>query len=102
MTARIYRPSRGATQSGNARTKAWQLDYERTEPREIDPLMGWTGSGDTSTQVRISFDTKEEAVAFVERLGMPYEIDEPAPDRERRGLSYSDNFRSGRVGLWTH
>ena len=32
-------------QSGKARTKEWFLDYEPEQPREIEPLMGWTASG---------------------------------------------------------
>ena len=102
MIARIHRPTRGATQSGHARTKAWLLEYERSAPREIEPLMGWTGSSDTSAQVRLSFDTKEEAIAFVEKLGIDYRVETPPPDKERRGLSYSDNFKASRVSLWTH
>ncbi len=102
MIARIFRPARGATQSGHARTKGWVLEYERTIPREIEPLMGWTSSNETMNQVKLAFDTKEEAVAFVEKLGIQYKIDEPRPDAERRGLSYSDNFKSTRIGQWTH
>ena len=100
--ARIYRPARGATQSGRARTKVWLLDYERTEPLEIEPLMGWTGSSETEAQVKVSFDTREEAVAFTEKRGIPFEIEDSPPEEERRGLSYSDNFKSGRIGQWTH
>ena len=59
--ARIYRPTRGATQSGHARTKAWLLEYERMEPVEIEPMMGWTGSSETEMQVKVTFDTREEA-----------------------------------------
>ena len=102
MIARIHQPTRGATQSGRARTKAWLLEYERTEAREIEPLMGWTGSSETSAQVRIPFDTKEEAVAFAQKLGIAFEVEDPPPVRERRGLSYSDNFKSSRVDQWTH
>jgi hypothetical protein len=100
--ARIFRPTRGATQSGHARTKAWLLEYERSEAREIEPLMGWTGTSETESQVKVPFDTREEAVAFAQKLGIPYEVEEPSPERERRGLSYSDNFKSSRVGQWTH
>ena len=102
MIARIYRPSRGATQSGYARTKVWILEYERDVAREIEPMMGWTSSSETSSQVRLSFDTKEDAIAFIERLGIAYRVDEPLPDAERRGLSYSDNFKTTRTGQWTH
>ena len=102
MTARIYRPARGATQSGRARTKSWILDYERNEARVIEPLMGWTGSSDMNSQVTLAFDTKEDAVAFAEKRGIAYRIDEPLPAAERRGVSYSDNFKTGRLGMWTH
>ena len=44
MTARIYKPSKTAMQSGFANTKAWVLDFEPEQPREVEPLMGWTSS----------------------------------------------------------
>ncbi len=100
--ARIYRPSRGATQSGHARTKTWVLEYERTEALEIEPLMGWTGSSETEAQVKVPFDTREEAVAFAEKRGIAYDVEDSPPERERRGLSYSDNFKSSRLTPWTH
>ncbi len=101
-TARIFRPSRGATSSGRGRTKLWILQYERASARTIEPLMGWTSSSDMDAQVQLSFDTKEEAVAFAEKRGIAYHVDEPAPAAERRGLSYSDNFKTSRLGQWTH
>ena len=79
MIARIYRPRRGATQSGFARTKAWLLEIERTEPPEIEPLMGWTGSSETEMQVKVSFDTREEAVAYAEKR-----VDSPTRSKSTR------------------
>ena len=102
MVARIFRPARGATQSGRARTKSWILDYEADRARSIEPLMGWTSSSDMNAQVRLFFDTKEEAIAFAEKRGIEFRVEEPAPDPERQGLSYSDNFKSSRNGQWTH
>ena len=102
MTARIFRPTRGATQSGHARTKAWVLVFDQTTPRSIEPLMGWTSSTDMTQQVKMSFDTREEAIACCEKLGLVYRIDEPPPGRVRQGLSYSDNFKPTRLGQWTH
>ncbi|WP_395667046.1 ETC complex I subunit [Methylocella sp.] len=101
MTARIYQPSKTATQSGTARTKGWVLEFEPSEPREIDPLMGWTGSGDMKSQVKLRFAEKDEAVAYATRNGIAYRVEEPPPHR-RRIVSYSDNFRSTRLGPWTH
>ena len=101
MTARIYQPAKTAMQSGTAKTKEWVLDYEPEEPREIDPLMGWTSSGDMRQQVRLRFDTAEEAIAYCERHGIAYQVFETAP-HARRTISYSENFSFKRQDPWTH
>jgi len=98
---RIYRPSRPATQSGTATAKLWVLDFEPASPRRIDPLMGWTSSSDMKSQVRLRFATKEEAIAYAEKNGLAYRVEEVSPT-PRRILSYSDNFKSTRVDQWTH
>jgi hypothetical protein len=101
MTARIYKPARTAMQSGTAKTKEWVLDYEPEQRRVIDPLMGWTSSGDMKQQLRLQFDTKEEAIAYCERNGIAYEVFETPPQKRAR-ISYSDNFAYTRRGAWTH
>ena len=101
MTARIFRPAKSATQSGSARTKHWVLEYEPETPREIEPLMGWTSSSDMKSQVRLSFDTKEEALAYAARNGIEARVFEPVASG-RRTMSYSDNFKSSRLAPWTH
>jgi hypothetical protein len=101
MAARIYQPAKTAMQSGRARTKEWVLEHEPAAPREIDPLMGWTSSRDTETQIRLEFDTREEAVAYAERHGLAYTIIESKP-RRLQHKSYADNFKFGRIGSWTH
>lgn len=101
-SARIYRPAKDASQSGLARTKQWILEFDRTEPRETDPLMGWTSSGDMLQQVRLAFDTSEEAAAYATRVGLSYRIEEPQKPVIRKGLSYSDNFKFNRTAPWTH
>ena len=72
MTARIFKPAKNAMQSGTAKTKEWQLDYEPERPREVEPLMGWTSSTDMKQQLTLRFDSKEDAVAYCEREGIPY------------------------------
>ena len=101
MTARIYKPARSAMQSGTAKTKEWVLDYEPEEPRMVEPLMGWTSSSDMRQQVRLSFDTKEEAIAYCERHGIPFQLHE-TKERPRHGIAYADNFAYGRRSPWTH
>ncbi len=101
MAARIYKPAQTAMQSGSARTKEWLLEYEPEAPREIDPLMGWTSSRDMRAQIKLAFHTKEEAIAYAEQNGIPFQVMEPKPRRPLR-KSYADNFRFGRHGSWTH
>jgi hypothetical protein len=101
MTARIYKPARTAMQSGTANTKEWVLDYEPEQPRTVEPLMGWTSSGDMKQEVRLRFDTKEEAIAYCEREGIAYQVFESKPNTRLR-IAYSDNFAPGRRGAWTH
>ncbi|WP_181702732.1 ETC complex I subunit [Chthonobacter albigriseus] len=101
MTARIYIPSRTAMQSGQAKTKQWVLTYEQERPRGVEPLMGYTSSTDMLQQVQLSFDTKEEAIAYCTRHGIAYRVSEPKEKKAKR-MSYSDNFKFNRVESWTH
>ena len=101
MLAKIYQPSRNAMQSGQARTREWVLEFVPADAKSIDPLMGWTSSSDMRAQVRLEFATREEAIAFAEREGIPYTVREPKPRKTIR-KSYADNFKFGRIGSWTH
>ena len=101
MTVRIFKPAKTAMQSGEARTKEWILELDPAAPRSVDPLMGWTSSSDTRAQVRLEFDTKEEAIAYATREGLAYTLIEPKPRKPIR-KSYADNFRFGRTDNWTH
>jgi len=101
MTAKIYRPARTAMQSGVAKTKDWLLEFEQEQPRSIEPLMGWTSSGDMKQQLKLRFATREEAVAYAQKNGIAYQVFEPK-DASPKVLSYSDNFKVSRIGQWTH
>ena len=101
MVARIYKPTKTAMQSGHANTKEWVLEYEPGEPRQVEPLMGWTSSTDMNSQVRLRFATAEEAKAYAERHGIAYQLSEPK-ETLRRKAAYSDNFAYTRRGAWTH
>lgn len=101
MAARIYKPAKGASSSGLARTKGWVLEHEAETPREIEPLMGWTSSSDMRQQIKLNFDTQEEAIAYAEREGIAFSVEVPQQVK-RRVMSYSDNFKFNRTGPWTH
>jgi hypothetical protein len=100
MTARIYQPARSAMQSGHGKDK-WILVYEPESARQIEPLMGWTSSSDMRSQVKLHFDSKEEAIAYAERNGIAYRVEEPKLET-RKILSYSENFLPNRVVPWSH
>ena len=90
--ARITEEQRKTTQSGRAQQGVWTLEFERQEPQRPDPLTGWNGSGDTPTQVRLHFDSRDEAVAYAQRMGFDIHL-VPAPPLSLKIQAYADNFR---------
>jgi hypothetical protein len=101
MSARIYRPAKTAMQSGTAKTTRWLLEYESESDRSVEPLMGWTSSGDMKSQIKLWFDSKDDAVAYATRNGIAFRVEEPR-EATRKAVSYSDNFKFTRQGQWTH
>jgi hypothetical protein len=101
MLARIYKPARTAMQSGNAAAEKWLLEYEPELRPAADPLMGYTSSADMRRQIRLEFDTREEAVLYAERNGIPFTVSDSNETTPKK-ISYSDNFRFGRPQPWTH
>ncbi len=102
MPVRIYKPSRNAMQSGKGSSDHWVVEFEAATPRTSEPLMGWTSSADTRQQVKLSFPTREEAIAYCEREGLPHIVLPEAPVARAIKKSYSDNFKFGRTDNWTH
>ena len=100
--AKIYKPAKTAMQSGTARTRDWVLEFERSAPRRIEPLMGYTASDDTLAQVKLQFETKDDAIAYAEREGLDYRVFEMRDPRQRPAQSYADNFKHDRKVPWTH
>lgn len=90
--ARIFELDRKSTQSGRANCGLWLLEFERTQAQQPDPLTGWNGSGDTGTQVRLTFRTRDEAIAYAERRKIDYHL-LPATPAKLKLQAYSDNFR---------
>ncbi len=101
MVARIYRPAKTAMQSGKAKTERWVLDYEPESAKSVEPLMGYTSSSDMKQQVRLVFDSQDDAVAYAKRQGIAYRV-EKTQARKVRGSAYADNFKFNRVAPWTH
>ncbi len=93
MPVRIFRPAKTAMQSGKGNAKAWVLEYEPSAPKQADPLMGWLGSDDTAQQVRLTFASRDEAVAYAKRKGLDYQVLAEATKKPVAPKNYSDNFR---------
>jgi hypothetical protein len=101
MLARIYRPAKTAMQSGRAKTFEWVLEFEPASARKVDPLMGWTSSDDMNSEIRLTFGSREEAVAYAQLHEIPFQVIEPQ-DRKQIIKAYADNFAPGRRQPWTH
>jgi len=101
MRARIYQPAKTAMQSGRAKTRKWVLEYEPTRRQQLDPLMGWPGGSNTMGQVRLSFDTLDDAVAYARKHGLAYNVQQPK-ERNIRTKAYADNFAVSRKVPWSH
>ncbi|GGO91936.1 ETC complex I subunit [Stakelama pacifica] len=90
--ARIYQRPKNAMQSGRARTQEWVVEFAQTEPQEPDPLTGWAGHANTTSQVRMRFPTLEAAKDYAQREGHDYHVI-PTPERKLKLQAYADNFR---------
>ncbi|MEJ6397002.1 ETC complex I subunit [Yoonia sp. 208BN28-4] len=103
MRARIYKPAKTAMSSGTAKTNEWVLDFVNETAREIDPLMGWTSSDDTQSQVRLRFHSKEEALSYAKENGIEAIVTDPKERKQNiRAGGYAENFATNRRGAWTH
>ncbi|SEO07165.1 ETC complex I subunit [Palleronia pelagia] len=103
MPARIYRPAKTAMSSGTAKTLEWVLEYTPDEARAVDPLMGWTSSRDTQSQVRLRFATEQDARDYAESNGIDAIVTKPKTRRANiRPGGYGENFATSRRGAWTH
>jgi hypothetical protein len=89
-------------QSGRAKARGWMLVFTPAEPKALDPLTGWVGSGDTRSQVRLQFETREQAIAYAEAQGLAYEVEPETAPAAIRPKAYADNFRFGRPENWSH
>ena len=102
MQARIYKPAKTAMQSGKAKSTHWVLEFvSPRSARSVDPLMGWVSSSDTRSQVKLTFDSREEAIAYAQKENLTFSVDEPRPAK-RLVKSYSANFSADRKQPWTH
>ena len=101
MLARIYKPSKSSMSSGRARTRDWVLEFDSVAGRGNDPLMGWISSSDMDGQVKMFFETEQEAVAYCKANAVAFQVEQEKP-RRHVIKAYADNFAANRREPWTH
>ena len=88
--AKIYKPSKTATQSGLKKFDKWILEFITNDPG-INPLMGWESSDDTLSELNLEFSSKNLAIDYAKKNKIDFEIIEPNK-RKIVKKSYADNF----------
>ena len=88
--AKIYIPSKTATQSGLGKEDKWILEFE-SKDTSINPLMGWESSNDTMGEVKLEFSTKDKAIEYAKNNNISYKVIEPNK-RQFIIKSYAENF----------
>ena len=88
--AKIYIPSKTATQSGLGKEDKWILEFE-SKDTSINPLMGWESSNDTMGEVKLEFSTKDKAIEYAKNNNISYKIIQP---NKKKFIikSYAENF----------
>ncbi len=88
--AKIYIPSKTATQSGRNNSRKWVLEFIKDNSNN-DHLMNWESSKDTQSQVKLYFDKKDSAINYAKKNNIEFDIIEPKKTK-RIIKSYADNF----------
>ena len=88
--AKIYIPSKTATQSGLGKEDKWILEFE-SQDTSTNPLRGWEYSNDTLGEVKLEFSTKDKAIEYAKNNNISYKVIEP---NKRKFIikSYAENF----------
>ncbi|XP_054942528.1 NADH dehydrogenase [ubiquinone] iron-sulfur protein 4, mitochondrial isoform X2 [Physeter macrocephalus] len=93
---RIFVPARNNMQSGVNNTKKWKMEFD-TRERWENPLMGWASTADPLSNMVLTFSTKDDAIAFAEKNGWSYDVEEgrvPKPKSKSYGANFSWNKRT--------
>ena len=88
--AKIYKPAKTSMQSGRGKSNLWILEYEKLNTG-INPLTGWHTSKDTLSEIRLEFESQEEAIIYAQKNNINYYVID-SNERKFVKKSYSDNF----------
>ena len=88
--AKIYQPVKTAMQSGRARTKFWILEFTKSNSNK-DFVMGWTSSSNTGEQIKLKFETQEQAIAYAKENNIQFDL---TTHKKNKLIikAYADNF----------
>ncbi|KAG0238640.1 ETC complex I subunit conserved region-domain-containing protein [Mortierella sp. GBAus27b] len=91
---RIFQQAKAATQSGITNTGYWRLEFdtELNGGRFENELIGWASSSDYMQALAMKFITKEDAIAFADKQGWDYTVQEPNKKVFKKKV-YADNFK---------
>jgi len=101
MTIKIYVPAKTSMQSGRGKSKKWLAEYVSNSEKVKDTLMGWNSSLDTKSQIRLFFDTKDQAIEWAKKNNYQYFVQE-AKRKKIKPKNYASNFDINRKESWTH
>ena len=101
MTIKIYKPSKSSMQSGQGNTKKWLAEYISDTEQTKDTLMGWNSSLDTKSQIKVFFNTKQQAIEWAQKNNYQYFVEDPKK-RKIKPKNYASNFDINRKETWTH
>jgi NADH dehydrogenase (ubiquinone) Fe-S protein 4 len=93
---RIYKPAKNAMQSGTAGIKRWKIEFDNQQRWENN-LTGWASTADPVSNTLLDFADKEDAIAFAERHGWEYVLEDPkkrAPKTKSYALNFAWNKRT--------
>jgi len=85
----IHRPQRKATQTAIGETFAWRLSFT-PEAQWAYPLMGWASTSDSMTNLKLEFESKEQAVRLAQKEGWDYIIIDDYEDKHVANPDYTD------------
>ena len=87
----IFKPTKSAMQSGLSNTKKWCLSNSEIDENYVSSKFCWIGSTNPEKQIKLFFDSLEDAENFATKNKYKYEIIQP---KKRKVLkkSYSKNF----------
>jgi NADH dehydrogenase (ubiquinone) Fe-S protein 4 len=89
---KIHKPAKAAMQSATHKYKCWQITMYNQE-RWVNPLMGWTSTGDAMSNLAMKFETAEDAEKFAVKMGWEFETEiEPVKANYQGRKSYHHNF----------